>query len=174
MSAWLKALPWGRAPLRFLCNASSSANRRQLGLIHTQTHIRKSLNCPKREVELLSIVFSLNPSSLNPHISTCTSWDSSALQRFHFRIALLTWINSLEIWGVCEQSAALLTCFCLCASSIKRGVFAGPFFKEREFDLISHAGVSLFTSEHTGLFFITTLWISNASTQERHTQGSIS
>jgi len=31
------------------------------------------------------------------------------------------------------------------ASSIKEGVFAGPFFKEREFDLISHAGVSLFT-----------------------------
>lgn len=91
MSAWLKALPWGHAPLRFLCNASSSANRHQLGLIHTQSHIRKSLNCPKREVEILSIVFSLNPSSLNPHISTCTSWDSSTLQRFNFRIALLTW-----------------------------------------------------------------------------------
>ncbi len=77
---------------------------------------------------------------------------------------------------MCKLSAALSPVFGLCASFIKRGVLAGAFLsfhasclKKREFDIISHAGVSLFTWKDTGLSFETNLWISNASTQERGT-----
>lgn len=110
--AWLKALPWGRVPLSSLCNAFSSANRRQLGLINSHVHIQGSLWSVPREKLNSCPLFSVWPhppsiftySPVNPRIPLSS-------KVFFFGIAPLTWIGSQEFWGVCKLSAALSPVF---------------------------------------------------------------
>lgn len=118
--------------------------------------------------------FPPSSSSLNPHILTCVSRDSSEPKSLFPNCS-----TDLDQFPGALKCVQELLFFCLCWSSIKWGVsvpLSWWFFwpKEQEFDLISHAGVNLFTGEDTGLSLKTNLLISNASTQERNTQGFVS